>query len=100
MMLMSLLDVALLTVILLCAGDVLRQLKPANEPLRAVAFTLVCIGAFGVIVHDLHGEPASGWALSLRLGFAIYALILFRERNLNRRKTDVDATGRHLRRSA
>lgn len=81
MNLWNLLDIVLLVIILLCAGDALRQLDPLKHPVRSVAFGLVTIGSFGWITHDLGGASAPWWALVLHAGFAVYALILFAGRN-------------------
>lgn len=88
MTIFGLFDIAMLAVILICAFDALRQVTPAREPFRALAFVLVTVGAFGWIACDLRGLPVHWWALSLHLGFAIYAALLFRTRNFNRRKSD------------
>ena len=77
----SFVDVAMLAVILLCAGDAVWQVKPWREPGRALAFTLVTIGSFGWIAWDCHGGEVYWWSLALHAGFAIYAVILFRIRN-------------------
>lgn len=82
------LDIVFLLVILLCAGDALRQLHPFTHPIRSIAFGLVTIGSFGWIGHDVEGNPIQWWALSLHTGFAIYAVLLFRARSMTRRKAD------------
>ncbi|PMQ04177.1 hypothetical protein DyAD56_15930 [Dyella sp. AD56] len=78
---LSVLDIVLLAVILLCAGDALRQLNPFHHPIRSVAFGLVTTGSFGWIGHNAEGFPVQWWALLLHAGFAIYALLLFVGRN-------------------
>ena len=75
------LDIVLLLIILLCAGDALRQLHAFKQPFRCTAFGLVAIGSFGWIVHDIQGAPVKWWSLALHGGFAIYAVLLFVQRN-------------------
>jgi hypothetical protein len=82
----NLLDMAFLSVIMLCAGDALRQLHALQHPIRSIAFGLVTIGSFGWIVHYVDGTPLPWWAfMALHAGFAIYAILLFVARNLLRK---------------
>jgi hypothetical protein len=100
MSVLKLLDIIVLAVILTCAFDALRQVKPWNEPWRAVAFVLVSTGAFGWIAYDLDGMPVWWWSLCLHTGFAIYAVLLFNGRHPIWRKRHVDSSGRSSRRTA
>jgi hypothetical protein len=77
----SLLDVALLATTLLCACDALRQIHPRQQPLRALAFALVAIGALGWIDMLIRGGRASWFALALHGGFAIYSVIRLQARS-------------------
>jgi hypothetical protein len=81
MTVLTLLDAALLLIILICAFDALRTSSIKREPVRSVAFTLICIGSFGWIRHDFEGAPVQWWAIALHGGFAIYAVWLFVLRN-------------------
>lgn len=100
MSIVSVFDMVALAVILLCAGDALRQVSPKNQPVRALAFGLVTIGAFGWIAYDIHDLPIQWWAVSLHTGFAIYAVLLFQGRNRMWRKRHVDPPRRSVRRTA
>lgn len=92
---LTVLDVVLLSVILLCAGDALRQLHAFSQPFRCTAFGLVAVGAFGWITHDLQGAPIRWWGLALHAGFAIYAVLLFIGRNpLGVRRAQPGSTAR------
>jgi hypothetical protein len=85
---LQVLDIVMLSTVLVCAFDALREVTPWKEPCRAVAFALVTIGSFGWIAYDLHGLPVYWWAFSLHTGFALYAVLLFRGRSMRRRHTD------------
>ena len=78
---LNLLDIVLLSVILLCAGDAIRLLHAVDHPIRCTAFGLVTIGSFGWIVFDAQGGIVRWWALCLHAGFALYAVLLFAGRN-------------------
>lgn len=77
----NVIDIVMLSVILLCAGDAVRMLRAVDHPIRSTAFGLVTIGSFGWIVHDVDGGAVRWWALCLHAGFALYAVLLFAGRN-------------------
>lgn len=81
MTLLSLLDCALLMVILVCAFDALRVANPWRDPFRSIAFALISVGSFGWIAWNLDGATVHWWSIALHGGFAIYAVLLFVLRN-------------------
>jgi len=97
MSIVSVFDIVVLAVILLCAGDALRQVRPRRQPARALAFGLVTIGSFGWIAYDVHGLSVQWWAICLHTGFAIYAVLLFQGRNPIGRNGHARPSGRSVR---
>jgi Ca2+/Na+ antiporter len=97
MSIVSVFDIIVLVVLLLCAGDAVLQVKATKEPIRETAFTLVTIGAFGWIAYDVQGLPVQWWAVFLHTGFAIYAVILFKSRNPVGRNGHARTSGRPVR---
>jgi hypothetical protein len=81
MTLLSMLDSALLLVILVCAFEALRVANPWKDPVRSIAFALISVGSFGWIAWNLDGAAVRWWSLCLHGGFAIYAVLLFVLRN-------------------
>lgn len=90
MNIISVLDVALLATVLLCACDALRQIRPRRQPWRALAFALAAIGALGCIDALIRGERVAWFTLALHAGFAIYSVARLQARNA--------ALGQHARR--
>lgn len=67
------LDAILCFVIVLAAVDCLRVASFMEQPLLCVAFYLVAIGAFGVLVQVGTGVVPSIWSVMLHLGVTGYA---------------------------
>jgi hypothetical protein len=90
----NLLDFFLLASILLFAFEALRVTHFKAEPLCAVAFALITIGAFGWAINDLYGVVVPLYAVVLHAGFAVHVLLLYgKQRRLatehQRRSTDL-----------
>lgn len=99
-MIFAILDGLALVTLVLCAGEMLRLQNPSSHPLHAAASLLVAFGAMHELAQNLRGHPVSWCAVALHCGAACYACWFMRAQSAQRRKTDVDAAGRHLRRSA
>ncbi len=83
--LVNLFDAALLSVVTFVAYDALRQLRPLRNPIRAICFSFIAVGAFGWIMVDTTGAPVPWWALMLHAGFAMHAVIRFVARSQEHR---------------
>lgn len=64
------LDVVLLVLALLAAGDALRQLQALHYPAHAAVLVLIVVGAFIDIVLAMHGRQVHGWAIAWHAGMA------------------------------
>lgn len=67
------LDAILCFVIVLAAVDYLRAASFMDQPLLCVAFYMVAIGAFGVMVQVGTGVAPTIWSVMLHLGVTVYA---------------------------
>jgi len=86
--LLNLLDIAILSVVLMCCFEIVRVLNPMDAPWKALAFVLITIGSFGWINYDLAGHSVAWYALVLHLGFAICSIVILHNQQLRRRSTD------------
>ena len=71
---MTALDVFLCVMVVLAACEYLRRIRPMDEPLLAVAFYLVAIGAFGAFVLAMSGHVPTLYGVILKLGVVLYAV--------------------------
>ena len=60
--------------VVIAACDYLRRIRPMDEPLLAVAFYLVAIGAFGSFVLAMSGDVPTLYGVILKLGGGLYAV--------------------------
>ena len=60
--------------VVIAACDYLRRIRPMDEPLLAVAFYLVAIGAFGAFVLAMNGHVPTIFGVILKLGIVLYAV--------------------------
>ncbi|HDS1682161.1 TPA: hypothetical protein QEM39_003740 [Pseudomonas putida] len=60
--------------VVIAACDYLRRIRPIDEPLLAVAFYLVAIGAFGAFVLAMNGHVPTIFGVILKLGIVLYAV--------------------------
>ena len=67
------LDVALCILIVAAALDYLRAVHFIDCPVESVAFYLVAIAAFGMLVSVLAGHVPSVWTVMMHLGVTVYA---------------------------
>jgi len=88
MNLLNLLDIAILSVVLMCCFEIVRVLNPMDAPWKAVAFVLITIGSFGWINYDLAGHAVAWYALVLHLGFAICSVVILHNQQMRRRSSD------------
>lgn len=58
--------------VVIAACDYLRRIRPMDEPLLAVAFYLVAIGAFGAFILAMNGHVPSLYGLCMNLGVVLY----------------------------
>lgn len=86
MNIISVLDVALLATIVLCACDALRQIRPRHQPWRALAFGLMALGALGWIDALIRGAGTPWFALALHAGLAVYSAVRLQARNTATRR--------------
>lgn len=70
--LFNVIDVCVLAFIVFAAFDSLRQITFEESPWRGATFALICVGAFGWIVYDIHGLPITWWQVCMHLGFGMY----------------------------
>lgn len=59
--------------VVIAACDYLRRIRPMDEPLLAVAFYLVAIGAFGAFVLAMSGHVPTIYGVVMKLGIVLYA---------------------------
>lgn len=60
--------------VVIAACDYLRRIRPMDEPLLAVAFYLVAIGAFGAFVLSMSGHIPTVYGVVMKLGIVLYAV--------------------------
>lgn len=84
----SVMDIAVLLVILICSFEVVRVSNAARQPWQALAFVLITIGALGWIGYDLQGKPVQWFAWLLHAGFAIVSGMVMHAQHAHRRSTD------------
>jgi len=60
--------------VVIAACDYLRRIRPMDEPLLAVAFYLVAIGAFGSFVLAMSGHVPALYGVVMKLGIVLYAV--------------------------
>lgn len=77
MIILTLLDIFLLSIVVLWSGDELRQLRAIAKPVRSAGFYLLAIVSFGWIAHNLQGHVVPWWALALHGVFAVVAMFAF-----------------------
>lgn len=81
-------DALLCALILLAALDYLRAVFFMDQPLVCVAFYLVVIGAFGMLVSLYAGKQPSLWEVLMHLGVGLYALAHYPQIFLNEWRWD------------
>lgn len=86
MNLLNLLDIAMLSVILVCGFEVVRTIHPRREPWKAVAFVLITVGAFGWINYDIAGHHLRWFAMWLHAGFALSVLVVMHASRVRRQR--------------
>nr|WP_314614223.1 hypothetical protein [uncultured Pseudomonas sp.] len=60
--------------VVIAACDYLRRIRPNDQPLLAVAFYLVAIGAFGSFVLAMSGHVPTLYGVVMKLGIVLYAV--------------------------
>lgn len=70
---LNLFDAFLCALVVIAAADYLRRIRPSAEPLLAVSFYLVAIGAFGCLAEILRGMPTTYPETLLHAGIVSYA---------------------------
>ena len=66
-------DVVLCLLVVLAALEYLRAVDFLKHPVLAIAFYLVAIGAFGLLVEMIRGGGASLFSVTLHFGVVLYA---------------------------
>lgn len=72
---LTVLNVLSLFVIVGVAGDALRRMRGHHQPLRALAFCAVAVGAFGEACFALRQGLPSGWCVLFHVGCALCATL-------------------------
>ncbi|KAB0489705.1 hypothetical protein [Pseudomonas vancouverensis] len=66
-------DALLCVLVVLAALEYLRAVDFMKHPVLAIAFYLVAIGAFGLLVEMIRGSSASFFSVTLHSGVVLYA---------------------------
>lgn len=85
---LNLLDIAILSVVLVCGFDIVRLLNPMDAPWKTLAFVLITVGSFGWIGYAIEGQPEAWYVIVMHLGFAISSLVIVHNQHMRRRSTD------------
>jgi ABC-type transport system involved in cytochrome c biogenesis permease subunit len=72
---LCLINLVLLAVALLSAGDALRQVCAWHHPAHAAVLALIVVAAFAGLVDLLAGERAHGWTLALHALMAVAGVL-------------------------
>lgn len=75
MNLLCLLDAACLSVLLLCAVDIIRQTNPLRHPFHAIGFVAMALGAAAWILQDARGIEPAWFSIVFHAGLAIYSAL-------------------------
>jgi len=59
--------------ILVVGAEYLRKIHPFEQPVLAIAFYLVAIGAFGGLAKAIHGFTPSLYVVLMHAGVVLYA---------------------------
>lgn len=70
---LTIIDALLCILVVLAALEYLRAVDTLRHPVLAIAFYLVAIGAFGLLLDMLRGGGASLFSVTLHLGVVLYA---------------------------
>lgn len=95
---LSAFDVIPLAVIVLCAGDELRQVVARRQPLMALLLVFIAVGAFHMLATKLHGATTSWWQLLIDVILAVLFVLSvasaegFRQKNRRSRRSQHSQT--------
>jgi hypothetical protein len=89
MNLISCVDIALLSVILVCGFEVVRLLHPRRQPWLTLAFVLLTVGAFGWISYDIRGQSVPWFAVVLHAGFAAASIMVLMAQRASEAATEL-----------
>lgn len=62
---LSAIDIIPLSVMVLCAGDQLRQVVVRKQPLVAILLVVIAVFAFHMIVRAIHGADSKAWVVAI-----------------------------------
>jgi len=66
-------DALLCILVVGAAAEYLRKIHPFEQPVLAIAFYLVAIGAFGGLAKAIHGITPSLYVVLMHAGVVLYA---------------------------
>lgn len=69
------LDAFCLSILLVCAIDIIRQTNPLRHPFHAMGFVAMAIGSSAWILRDLAGVVPSWFTILFHSGLAIYSAL-------------------------
>lgn len=71
---LAIIDIVCLSVLLMCALDIIRQTNPLRHPFHAVGFFALALGASAWILQDLSSEP-QWYSVVFHGGLCIYSAL-------------------------